>query len=97
MDSSVFAFYKEDGPVTILTQKNFDELVLKSGWWSSLHRLLFRFRFICSWCGHCKAMKDEWIKAAGAMGGIVHFGAVDSTVEQSLAARYGVQGIGYGK
>ena len=30
MDSSVFAFYKEDGPVTILTQKNFDELVLKS-------------------------------------------------------------------
>ena len=30
MDSSVFAFYKEDGPVTILTQKNFDELVLNS-------------------------------------------------------------------
>ena len=38
-------------------------------------------------------MKDDWIKAAGAMGGIVHFGAVDSTVEQSLAARYEVKGI----
>ena len=45
-----------------------------------------------SWCGHCKAMKDEWIKAAGAMGGIVHFGAVDATVEQSLASQYGIQG-----
>ena len=55
--------------------------------------MLFVFLFISSWCGHCKAMKDEWIKAAGAMGGIVHFGAVDSTVEQGLASKYGVQGI----
>lgn len=30
MGSSAFGFYKEDGPVTILNQKNFDELVLKS-------------------------------------------------------------------
>ena len=29
--STTFAFYTEDGPVTILTEKNFKELVLNSG------------------------------------------------------------------
>lgn len=48
-------------------------------------------------------MKDEWIKAANAMGGIVHFGclwwlllclgAIDSTVEEGLAREYGIQGF----
>lgn len=48
---------------------------------------------MCSWCGHCKAMKEEWIKAAGAMGGMVHYGAVDCTQEQELASQFGIQGL----
>lgn len=44
------------------------------GWWSFSLRAFLRAVMISSWCGHCKAMKDEWIKAAGAMTGIVHFG-----------------------
>ena len=45
-----------------------------SGWWSFSLRWFFVVLVIVSWCGHCKAMKDEWIKAAGSMTGIVHFG-----------------------
>ena len=37
-------------------------------------------------------MKEEWIKAAGAMGGMVHYGAVDCTQEQELASQFGIQG-----
>lgn len=78
-----------------MNQKNFEQIVLKSNevWMVEFFApYVFHGVFHCSWCGHCKAMKDEWIKAAGAMGGIVHFGAVDATVEQSLASQYGIQG-----
>lgn len=37
-------------------------------------------------------MKEEWIKAASAMGGMVHYGAVDCTQEQELASQFGIQG-----
>ena len=51
-------------------------------------------------------MKDDWKKAAGALGGMVRFGmlsvcnhnddhfvgAVDATVEESLARKYQIQG-----
>ena len=59
-------------------------------------RIFFRLvRLILpnSWCGHCKAMKDEYIKAAEAMNGIGNFGAVDATAEQMLASKYKFQGI----
>ena len=38
-------------------------------------------------------MKEEWIKAAGAMGGMVRYGAVDCTQEQELASQFGIQGL----
>lgn len=38
-------------------------------------------------------MKEEWIKAAGAMGGMVRFGAVDCTQENGLASQFGIQGL----
>lgn len=57
---------------------------------------------IYSWCGHCKALKNDWKKAAAALGGMVRLGmnikwittigAVDATVEQTLASKYHIQG-----
>ena len=45
-----------------------------------------------SWCGHCKAMKKDWIKAAQNMEGKVKFGEIDATVHTKLAQRFGIRG-----
>ena len=44
------------------------------------------------WCGHCKNLAPHWEKAAKELKGKVKLGAVDATVHQQLAGKYGVQG-----
>jgi len=68
-----------------LTAQNFDALVLnsKSPW---------IVEFFAPWCGHCKQLAPHWKKAALKMRGLVKFGEVDATVEQQLAAKYGIRG-----
>jgi protein disulfide-isomerase A6 len=97
----------------VLTEKNFDEIVMKSSqpwmveffapWWcvffcddvfiqfsTCTHSIcVFQFMILS---GHCKALAPAWKQAANNLKGIVRFGTVDATVEQSLAARFGVQG-----
>jgi protein disulfide-isomerase A6 len=68
-----------------LTAANFDSLVMNSD-------SVWIVEFFAPWCGHCKALAPEWQKAADSLKGIVKFGAVDATVEQQLAARYGIKG-----
>jgi len=48
--------------------------------------------FFAPWCGHCKSLAPEWKKAAAELSGKVKLGAVDATIESSLAQKYGVQG-----
>lgn len=79
-------FYTSDGPVVVLTESNFEELVLNGN-------NVWMVEFYAPWCGHCKEMKDEWVKAAESMTGVAFFGAVDSTVEEKLASKYGVEGF----
>lgn len=72
--------------VVKLTAANFDEKVLKNP-------LVSMVAFIAPWCGHCMKLLPEWEKAAQKVNGEGAFlGVVDATVEESLAARYGVQG-----
>lgn len=49
------------------------------------------FLFDCLIQGHCKNLKADWEKAAGALKGVVNVAAVDATENQSLAQKYGVQ------
>eukprot|EP00243_Klebsormidium_subtile_P002172 TRINITY_DN14160_c0_g1_i1.p1 TRINITY_DN14160_c0_g1~~TRINITY_DN14160_c0_g1_i1.p1 ORF type:complete len:431 (-),score=124.05 TRINITY_DN14160_c0_g1_i1:277-1569(-) len=76
---------KESAVVT-LTDSNFEKEVLQSG-------DLWMVEFFAPWCGHCKALAPEWKKVAGNLKGKVKLGAVDCTVETSLASKYDVKGF----
>ena len=68
----------------MLTDANFDELVLSS-------KQPFLVEFYAPWCGHCKALAPEWVRAANELDGKFALGAVDATQHQHLAQRYGVE------
>ncbi|XP_073820596.1 protein disulfide-isomerase A6 homolog CaBP1 [Musca autumnalis] len=74
-----------NGDVIVLTDDNFDKLVLQSedDW---------LVEFYAPWCGHCKNLAPEWARAATELKGKVKLGALDATVHQSKAAEYGVRG-----
>lgn len=44
-------------------------------------------------CGHCQRLEPEWKKAATELKGKVNLGALDATVHQGMAQRYGIQGF----
>ncbi|XP_073151140.1 protein disulfide isomerase-like 2-3 [Henckelia pumila] len=69
-----------------LNSRNFDELVLKS-------KELWIVEFFAPWCGHCKKLAPEWMKAASNLKGQAKLGHVDCDAEKSLMSRYNVQGF----
>jgi protein disulfide-isomerase A6 len=71
--------------VVELTDANFQKMVLDSD-------DMWLVEFFAPWCGHCKTLEPHWKKAAGELKGKVRLGAVDATVHQSIAGKYGVQG-----
>lgn len=73
--------------VAVLTEENFDSLVLNSGKASLVE-------FYAPWCGHCKTLAPKYEKLAAVFAGEseVLIGKVDATEEEGLASRYGVSG-----
>ncbi|XP_018429042.1 PREDICTED: protein disulfide-isomerase A6 isoform X4 [Nanorana parkeri] len=73
-----------------LTDDNFDRQVLNSN-------DVWLVEFFAPWCGHCKNLEPEWAAAATEVAeqtkGKVKLGAVDATVHQGLASRYGIRGF----
>ena len=67
-----------DKDVVVLTDSNFDDLVLHS-------KDIWLVEFYAPWCGHCKKLEPEWNEAASKLKGQVKIGKVDATVENSLA------------
>lgn len=68
-----------------LSDANFDSTVMSS-------KQAWLVEFYAPWCGHCKALAPEWIRAANELSGKMNLGAVDATQHQMLAQRYGVRG-----
>merc|ERR1711990_472563 len=79
-----------DKDVVILTDSNFDKLVMDSP-------EPFLIEFYAPWCGHCQRLEPEWNEAAARLkektGGKVKIAKVDCTQNQGLAQRFGVQGF----
>ncbi|VDM95031.1 unnamed protein product [Thelazia callipaeda] len=68
-----------------LTDANFEKLVLYS-------EDIWLVEFFAPWCGHCKALKPEWEKAATELAGKVKLGALDATVNQKMASLFDIKG-----
>lgn len=72
-----------DKDVIVLTDSNFDELLMKSD-------DLWIVDFYAPWCGHCKRLEPEWNQAATDLKGEVKIAKVDATKETALASRFGI-------
>lgn len=76
--------------VVELTDDTFDKNVLDS-------EDVWMVEFYAPWCGHCKNLEPEWAAAATEVKeqtkGKVKLAAVDATMNQVLASRYGIKGF----
>lgn len=69
-----------------LTDSNFESLVLNS-------KDIWMVEFFAPWCGHCKNLAPHWRDAAAELKGKVKLGALDATVHQNMASKFGIKGF----
>lgn len=79
------ALYSAKGPVVQVGDSDFDKEVMR-------YPGVVIVEFYAPWCGHCKQLAPEYEKAAKILNGVVKVVAVDATVHQASAQKYGVQG-----
>ncbi|KAG5489874.1 hypothetical protein GH5_00757 [Leishmania sp. Ghana 2012 LV757] len=70
--------------VQVATQSNFDDVVSGD---------LTLVKFYAPWCGHCKTLAPEFVKAAEMLTGVAKLAEVDCTKEEALAHKYEVKGF----
>jgi len=86
MVSTVCGLYSSGDDVVLLNSANFNSRVIQSN-------EIWFVEFYAPWCGHCKSLAPEWLKAAKALKGIVNVGAVDMDADQSVGAPYNIRGF----
>jgi protein disulfide-isomerase A6 len=86
LTSLTSALYSSNSPVIQLTDKNFQNIVVKNP-----DPVLVEF--YAPWCGHCKSLAPEYTKAAKALKGVMKVAAVDLDKYKSLGGPYGIRGF----
>uniref|UniRef100_A0A8D8XZ19 protein disulfide-isomerase n=1 Tax=Cacopsylla melanoneura TaxID=428564 RepID=A0A8D8XZ19_9HEMI len=84
--ASVHCLYPSYSDVIKLTASNFDSKVVNSD-------EVWIVEYYAPWCGHCQSFKEEYMKLATALKGVVKVGGVNADEEQSLSSSHGVQGF----
>lgn len=80
------AMYKAKDEVVLLEGDDFRTKVLADpGVWL--------IEIYADWCGHCKSLAPEWVKAAKALKGIVKVGAINGDDSRDLAGKLGAEGF----
>lgn len=83
---SAAGFYTAEDHVKELNPSTFKKYVLESPHVSLVE-------FYAPWCGHCQAMKSEYIRAGKSSHGLINVAAVncDDDVNKGLCSQYGVK------
>jgi protein disulfide-isomerase A1 len=79
------AFATEVSDVVVLTDDNFDEEIKK-------HEFVL-LKFHAPWCGHCKALKEPFEKAATLLKGVAVLAELDADAHRKSGERFGIQGF----
>ncbi|CAG8467303.1 9148_t:CDS:2 [Funneliformis mosseae] len=84
----ILALYDKSGPVTLVTDKNFREVVL-------LTEQVVLLEFFAPWCGHCKNLAPEYKKVAENLKGLVKVAAIDCDDQsnRNICGAYDVKGF----
>eukprot|EP00186_Timspurckia_oligopyrenoides_P002828 CAMPEP_0182443714 /NCGR_PEP_ID=MMETSP1172-20130603/2370_1 /TAXON_ID=708627 /ORGANISM="Timspurckia oligopyrenoides, Strain CCMP3278" /LENGTH=498 /DNA_ID=CAMNT_0024639071 /DNA_START=108 /DNA_END=1604 /DNA_ORIENTATION=+ len=71
--------------VLVLTADNFKSTIENEP--------LLLIKFFAPWCGHCKAMKEDYEKAAAQLKGTAVLADLDATTEEAIAKANNIQGF----
>jgi protein disulfide-isomerase A6 len=86
LTSTINCLYGSNSPVVQLTDKNFQNIVMKNPG-------PVLVEFYAPWCGHCKSLAPEYKKAAKALKGVMTVAAIDLDKYKTMGGPYGIKGF----
>jgi protein disulfide-isomerase A1 len=84
--SAVYAAIELDEGVLVLNDANFDEAVAQND--------VLLVEFYAPWCGHCKSLAPEYVKAAASLASTpAKLAKLDATANKESSEKHGIRGF----